>query len=291
MMATPSPSIFMAMPLEVRQRIYQFCMPEGLCFNLSPSILIQYQKRSPGPYDALLTFALEEYSDDETECEPTKLDEYWAKPFRHYSSWKRSGSIYPGVSTQILPLCHQITDEVTDMLYGRNTFIVRVNDLWRLAESDIGTLQKMRKIILVFLPECSPDFSADHAARDGLFNVLILGIIVPCLEDLRDSPEKWRALSRPIFEYLGRTLPPTVPLMVDTRIKQFPIKFVEKLMPGSCRFQRLHAAAHILFRTREFEYNDDSVDNGPTSRRDVTTSCRDIYDDDNYGLYGLYHDD
>jgi hypothetical protein len=145
---------FLAMPLEIRQRVYRFCIPENLCFTCSEDMC--YQNRPEGwieplwrldrTWDGYNTsrahFSFKENdcphsdwesvgvsstdgedNDEEDEYEPPRLDDYCqiSQRYRPRISPSRRSAL-PG----LLLVCRQITDEVKAMLYGGNTFTVNV---------------------------------------------------------------------------------------------------------------------------------------------------------------------
>lgn len=203
---------FLAMPLEIRQRVYRFCIPDSLCFICSDDMY--HQNRSEGwveppwrldrTWDGEDTsrayFSLEEndypyddsesvgvystYGDDadeEDEYEPSGLDDYcqMSQRYRPRMPPSRRSALHG-----LLLMCRQITDEVKAMLYGGNTFKVNVHSNGQL---NIGGLfssdarEKMRKMILVLRPmgvSYHPGFCMDQKIWDSaLGNLSILGVI------------------------------------------------------------------------------------------------------------------
>ncbi|KAF2245284.1 hypothetical protein BU26DRAFT_66740 [Trematosphaeria pertusa] len=203
---------FLALPLELRQQIYRFCIPENLCFTCSGNMYRQNRHegwveppwrwdRTWDRYDtsgANLFFdeddrpwhELEESveasstdgedSNEDDEYEPSRLDDYCQASLRQRPAISPSPrSALPG----LLLLCRQITDEVKGMLYGGNTFRVDVDD----DQSNFARLfspearEKMRKMILVLRPmglSYCRDFRMDQTIWDGVLgNLSILGVI------------------------------------------------------------------------------------------------------------------
>ena len=167
-------SAFLAMPLEIRQQVYRFCIPENLCFICSGDMY--HQNRPEGWWTGLgmgttqvePSFSFEENDcphydwesvgvsstdgediDEEDEYEPSGLDDYCqiSQRYRPGISPSRRSAL-PG----LLLVCRQITDEVRAMLYGGNTFTVNVHgdgqlNLVGLFSPEIR--EKMRKMILI----------------------------------------------------------------------------------------------------------------------------------------------
>lgn len=138
---------FLAMPLEIRQQVYRFCIPQNLCFICSSNMY--HQNRPEGwikplwrldrTWDGYDTsgayFSFEENdcphydwesvgvsstdgedSNEENEYEPSRLDDNCQISKRYRLSISRSRrSALPG----LLLVCRQITHEVKTMLYGR----------------------------------------------------------------------------------------------------------------------------------------------------------------------------
>ncbi|KAF1994259.1 hypothetical protein P154DRAFT_448000 [Amniculicola lignicola CBS 123094] len=299
---------FLALPLEIRQQIYRFCIPENLCFICSGHMYHQNRPecwveprwrwdRTSDRYDAeendCLHYVWEsvevsstdgENSDEEDEYEPCKLDDY-SQDSRRYLP--RISSSHRSALPGLLLVCRQITDEVTGMLYGRNTFRVKVDgdgqlNLLRLFSSE--TREKMRRMILVLRPmgvSYGPSFCMDPKVWDGVLGSLsVIGFIVEQPSPYasprvgpEDVFEKWTAWLTPILEYLGRALPRTAQIVVDANKGEDTVHIVENAMPGRCHFQRLRAADSI-FRRGEFSLESGYWDDdGPTSCRDIINEC------------------
>lgn len=205
-------SAFLAMPLEIRQQVYRFCIPQNLCFICSSDMHRQNRPegwveplwrldRTWDGYDtneAYLSFedndcsyydwgsvgvALTdgEDSNEEDEYEPSGLDDYCqiSQRYRPRISPSRRSAL-PG----LLLVCRQITDEVKAMLYGGNTFAVNVHGDGHLNLVGLfspETREKMRKMILVLRPmgvSYRPGFCMDQKSWDGVLSSLsILGVI------------------------------------------------------------------------------------------------------------------
>jgi hypothetical protein len=311
-----SPSALLALPLEIRQLIYRFCIPQNFCFTCSYDMY--HQNRPIGWYKPTrrLNGTLEENdypcyewgysgvtstdeggsdgrdSDEEEEYKPCGLDDYCQLSRR---SRPRTSASRPKALPGLLLVCHQITSEVTAMLYRLNTFTVNVHSN---GQSELATLfssetrEKMRKMILVLQPTGSsydPSFRMDRKIWGGVLGKLtVLGVVA---EQPHPSPDiwpretqenvlrEWTAWLTPIMEYLGQALPKTCQLVVDANKEEHTTDILEKLMPGRCRFQRLRAG-DAIFNRGEFsqESEDWDYDDGPTS-------CRDIIDSWDYEYY------
>ena len=205
-------SAFLAMPLEIRQQVYRFCIPQNLRFICSSDMC--HQNRPEGWVEPLwrldrtwdghdtsgADFFFEENdcphydwegvgvfstdgedSNEEDEYEPSRLDDYCQISHRYRPRISPSRqSALPG----LLLVCRQITDEVKAMLYGGNTFTVNVHgdgglNLVKLFGPE--TTEKMRKMILVLRPmgvSYRPGFCMDRKIWDGVLgNLSILGVI------------------------------------------------------------------------------------------------------------------
>jgi hypothetical protein len=226
MIMSSNSSAFLAMPLEIRQHVYRFCIPQNLCFTCSsdmsrqnrPKGWIEPLWRLDRTWDghdtsgALFSFEENDYPHDdwesvevsstdgednneEDEYEPSGLDDYCqiSQRYRPAISPSRRSAL-PG----LLLVCRQITDEVKAMLYGGNTFRVNVHgdgqmDLVRLFSPE--TREKMRKMILVLRPmgvSYRPGFCMDRKIWDSILDSLsILGIIAE-----QPEPPSPYALSR-----------------------------------------------------------------------------------------------
>jgi hypothetical protein len=205
-------SAFLAMPLELRQQVYRFCIPQNLRFICSSDM--RYQNRPEGWVEPLwrldrtwdeydtsrADFSFEENdcphydwegvevsstggedSNEEDEYEPSGLDDYCqiSQRYRPRISPSRRSAL-PG----LLLVCRQITDEVKAMLYGGNTFTVNVHGDGGLNLVELfgpETTEKMRKMILVLRPmgvSYCPGFCMDRKIWDGVLgNLSILGVI------------------------------------------------------------------------------------------------------------------
>ena len=207
-----NPSAFLTMPLEIRQQIYRFCIPQNLCFTCSSDMCRQNRpegwveplwrldrtwdgydtseadflfEKNDCPHDDWESVGVSstggENSNEEDEYEPSGLDDYCqiSQRYRHGISRSRRSAL-PGV----LLVCRQITHEVKAMLYGGNTFTVNVhgNGQSNLAGLfSLETREKMRKMIVVLRPmgvSYRPEFCMDRKIWDGVLGSLsVLGVI------------------------------------------------------------------------------------------------------------------
>ncbi|KAL7902789.1 hypothetical protein HDV63DRAFT_413162 [Trichoderma sp. SZMC 28014] len=292
-------SAFLAIPLEIRRQIYRLCIPQKLCFDVSSGM--RYQNRSDLldeindchlynlESSGISLIDREDDEEGEHELSTDTDDEEIIYPF--VDGCRQSA--LPG----LLLCCRQITEEVTDMLYGGNTFQVKIHGdgqytLARLFDS--RTREKIRKMVLILQPmgvSYHRDFHMDQNIWDSILgNLSILGVIAEQPESLslgewpKAEPEnavkEWTAWITPIFEYLGRALNRETKMVVDANDKKETLQVLEKAIPGRCRFQHL-PMADIIFKRGRFSLESgywDDFDDGPTS-------CRDIIDDCDYDYY------
>ncbi|KAI5862442.1 P-loop containing nucleoside triphosphate hydrolase protein [Durotheca rogersii] len=286
----------LTMPLEIRQGVYGFCIPQHLLFTYSTQMTLGHRaaegvvfrsrkNRSPaGSWhwdsdDDSEADRADDGDDGEGGYTPSGLDDYvdGAKRYRPRVP-QSSRTALPG----LLLVCRQITDEVTRMMYGGNTFAVLLHGD---GQSELGqyfgpeTREKMRKMILHLRPtgvSYHPKFRMDPEIWDPvLANLSVVGLIAEQPEG-EDQFEKWRMWLTPISEYLGRALPASARIVVDADGKEGAAHVLESVVPGCCRFQRLRAADRVFERgefTTSYWGGYDMI------------SCRDIKSDGEYDDY------
>ncbi|OAA59111.1 hypothetical protein SPI_06313 [Niveomyces insectorum RCEF 264] len=303
------------MPLEIRQQIYRFCIPQNLDFNCS--LDLYYQHRNSYDDDSVGVFSTDEDGNEEddddsvgvfsTDEDGNEEEGDKCSMFLGYRAGSRRSAL-PG----LLLVCRQMTDEVTAMLYGGNTFKVDVHrdNHWALARlSRPAARGQLRKMLLVFRPmgvSYRPGFVMDPTVWDGVLGRLSSLWIVAAQpepsspsqhghghehgqERLQAGPaddafEAWTRWLTPNLEYLGRALPGTAQIVVDANEEGDTVRMVERVLPGRCRFQQLRAADFIFQRGESsptsgyWDDDDDDYDDGPTS-------CRDIISDWDYDQY------
>ncbi|KAF4962236.1 hypothetical protein FSARC_9688 [Fusarium sarcochroum] len=275
-------SPFLAIPLEIRQRIYRHCIPKN--DNLIISSEMCYKSVVQGDFTLGHSHSLDCSSIDWTD--PAELTEI---------SMDEESIINIGSQSalsQLLTLCRQITDEVKALLYGGNVFQISIPPHGAIDLSKSVGLEAtdyMRRMVLVFKPQgiCSSNGSyMDPRIWDGLLRKLsMLGIIIDqpkstnpdsfdqegAGSSLKERTE-WLILT---LEYLDRAVPSTTKIMVDVNEVESAVHMVERAMPSRCTFQNLLAGDYIFERGRYSEeagYWDD-YDDGPTSCRDIINDC------------------
>lgn len=216
----------------------------------------------------------------------------------------------------LLLLCRQINEEVETMLYEGNTFTIDIHcqsQYYLERQFTKRNRERMRNLVLVIRPVGVPYQPAslmDPEIWDAVLgNLVSLGVIIeqpepPLLEWLQDSGKEaagnflaflrdrkreavgqWMTWLLPIFEYLVRTVPKETEIVVDVTEEEDTVQALEFFQKGPFRFQRLPAADSISNKvefawesgSRE-SWNQDVVDDGPTS-------CRDIINDSDYEYY------
>ncbi|KAK1242950.1 hypothetical protein MKX08_005762 [Trichoderma sp. CBMAI-0020] len=271
-MASPSSSnssAFLALPLEIRRQIYGLCISHKLRYDVSSTLCYRNcpdwsevipDDRHQGwkRYDATL---IDSHGDDKRQREPSKgITVKQKKSSLAFVDDDRNA--LPG----LLLCCHQITKEVTDMLYEESTFQVNIHDdkstLADLFSSK--TRLKIRKLVLILRPR-GPSyrrrFRMDPDIWDGILgNLRTLAIVVeqpePYFEALvtarraEDVFADWIACITPFLEYLRQALHSEAKIVVDVNEHQKTIEAIEEAIPERCHFQRLSLADCIFIRGR-----------------------------------------
>ncbi|KAJ4252361.1 hypothetical protein NW762_010959 [Fusarium torreyae] len=278
------PSPFLAMPLELRQRIYQLCIPKNVHVIISGGVCYK------APYQGDFTSVGSEI------CDGLSTDSVETSKAKEISTITESliGNAIQDKSAlpQLLLLCHQITDEVKALLYNANIFQINVppgGELDTLKLFGREPMDQLRKVVLVFEPENGLGYPGSHMdpkAWDVLLGkLLILGIIIDQLEpptpnytdeDMSDDDlEERTAWLTPNLDYLSRAVPETTKIIVDVNKVDLAAQLVEKALPSRFTFQKLLAGDYIFRRGRYSGYSD----------YDDDTSWRDCVDDCDYDLY------
>jgi len=316
-------SAFLAMPLEIRRRVYRFCIPENLCFICSGDMCRQNRpegwveslwrlERTWDGYDTSgAYFSFEENdcphydwesvgvsstdgedSDEEGEYEPSGLDDYCqiSQRYRPRISLSRRSAL-PG----LLLICRQITDEVRAMLYGGNTFTVNVHgdgqlNLVRLFSSE--TREKMRKMILVLRPmgvSYRPGFCMDQKIWDGVLGSLsILGVIAEQPEP--PSPSAWpRVEPEDVFEEWTAWLTPILEYLGRALPRSAQIVVDANKEEDTVQILEKAMPGRCRFQRLRaadsiFRRGEFSLESGSWDD-DGPTSCRDIINECDYDYY------
>jgi hypothetical protein len=290
---TPSnSSLFLAIPKEIRQQIYELCIPlnfrvlvrQDMCSMVcGEGDGFQSEQETHGTQDVHEESDILEADDGSLPGSPTL--------YGIGASSSRRDAL-PG----LLLVCRQITDEIKAMLYRSITFTVDICDdgeAYLASRFSLETREHFRKMILVLTSEglCHhANFYMNPEIWDKLLsNLSILGIIVEQPEpstpyelgmaDSDDVKEKWIAWLTPILEYINQSIPKEIKVVADTNQMAEATRIVERAMPGRCNFKNLRDGDKTFSRA-EYSYGrgywDD--DDGPTS-------CRDVIDDCDYDYY------
>lgn len=306
--SSSSSSAFLAMPLEIRLLVYQFCIPQNKCFDCSYDMY--YQNRALEWDEPLwhLTENVGRYDPDELDGPPS--DRHYVDDLEDSSGSDEKDRVSsddeigrmgdycsygsPSALPGILLLCRQIYDEVTAMLYGGNTFEVILHgdgqsDLARLFNPELR--KKMRKILLVLRPmgvSYQPSFRMDPSVWTDVFDgLVILGIIAEQPEPPTSYQwpqidpgefEEWKTWLTSIMEYLTHAVPDTARIVVDANREEDTEDIIRRFMPERCQFQCLRAA-DFIFKRRPYSLESGYWDD------DGPTSCRDIINDCDYDYY------
>ncbi|KAF5263602.1 hypothetical protein FOXYS1_5643 [Fusarium oxysporum] len=287
-------SLFLAIPQEIRQQIYELCVPLSFRVIIRQDMCSIVCGEGDGFQSEHETHGTEDVPEDFSSDIVEADDMGFPGPPRLHgietSSSRRSAL------PELLLVCRQITDEIKAVLYGSITFTVEICDdgeAYLASLFSLETREHFRKMILVLRSEglCyRAGFHMNPKIWDKLFsNLSILGIIVEQPEpstpyelhmvDSDDVKEKWIAWLTPILEYINRAVPSRIKIVADTNQMAEATQIVEGAMPGRCNFQTLRAADSI-FRRVEFSY-----ESGYWDDDDWPTSCRDIIDTCDYDYY------
>ncbi|KAK7575391.1 hypothetical protein V3481_017351 [Fusarium oxysporum f. sp. vasinfectum] len=287
-------SLFLALPKEIRQHIYELCIPLNFRVVLRQDVCYMVCGEGDGFQSVQATHGTKDVSKDHS-SDIVEADDGSLPGSSMLHSIEASSS-RRGALPGLLLVCRQITDEIKVMLYRSITFTVDICDDGEAYLENLFSLEireHFRKMILVLSSEglcCRADFHMNQKIWDKLFsNLSILGIIVEQPEpltpyelgmvDLDDGKEKWIAWLTPILEYINQAIPSEIKIVADTNQMAEATRIVERAMPGRCDFQNLRDGDKI-FRRAEYSYERDYWDDD-----DGPTSCRDIIDDCDYEYY------
>ncbi|KAL6892128.1 hypothetical protein GGI43DRAFT_414177 [Trichoderma evansii] len=254
-------SAFLALPLEIRQQIYRFCIPQNLVFDIPSGLYSQPN------YD--WSDEISDYNDDDlasvTFISSRDGEESGEEETMYSSVDDGRRSALPG----LLLCCRQITEEVMDMLYKGNTFRVDIHDDGQFTLADLfssKTREKIRKVVLNLQTvgfSYNTDLRMDPNIWDSILgNLSVLGVIAEqpgspahkalyTTEPEDDHLEEWTAQMASIFGYLRRALHRDATILVDANGEKRTVEAIEEAMPGRCRFQRL-VMGDFLFRRGKF---------------------------------------
>ncbi|KAI2609950.1 uncharacterized protein GGS25DRAFT_486940 [Hypoxylon fragiforme] len=171
-LSVPKPSGFHAMPLEIRQQIYRWCIPRNLFINVCDDMYWQerYEGWKKPPWHTDPFFSDERgtyYSSKVENCEwcdrqvamfadKSSVPRLFSPASTDYcSSCRRYSPNTPPSRQSALPglllICRQITEEVEILLYGDNTFGF---DFW---DNDVSDLEWLQQFNAEWLGQFDPD--------------------------------------------------------------------------------------------------------------------------------------
>ncbi|KAL7900493.1 hypothetical protein HDV64DRAFT_276318 [Trichoderma sp. TUCIM 5745] len=272
-------SAFLALPVEIRRQIYGLCIPQRLrydvgstlCYRNCPDWLNEipdYSRQGLERDDATST---DNDGGDKSQRE-LSTDTKGKQAKRHSTSkgkhLKRPSAFvddHRNALPALLLCCHQVTEEVTDMLYAENTFQITLNDNDEFIFTELlspKTRQKIRKMVLILQPRGAsyrPRFHMDPDIWDSILgNLQVLAVVAeqpdPSYQEIFEmaTPEevfsKWIAWITPIFECLHQTLNRYAKIVVDANDEERTIELIKEAMPGRCHFQHLPIADFIFGR-------------------------------------------
>ena len=267
--STPVSAKILSLPLELRQHIYGFCIPQNIIIRCSPTIyndkgsqVFEYLKYDYRALSGL--FLVCKQITDEVE------------------------KMFYGGNTFEISICRDGQEEFAKFGSKQREMIRKLNLVMRSTALSIH-----------------PDFRMDPQVWDRpLGNLSRLAVIAeqPNWEGRR---EKWMASFTVVLEYLRRALSSATQVVVDANGKEETIRVVEIVMPGRCHLQELPEGdvwfkrGGLLPEVDWDEYDDgptwdeygdgparDGYDDGPTDEYDDgPTSCRDIISDADYDYY------
>ncbi|GKU08523.1 gpi ethanolamine phosphate transferase [Fusarium langsethiae] len=287
---TSSRSLLLAIPKEIRQQIYELCIPLNFRVVVRQDMCSMVRGEGDGFQSKQETHGARDVPEDDSSDVIEETDA---------GSLPGSAILYGiGASSsrrdalpELLLVCRQITDEIKGMLYRTITFTVDIRDggeAYLASMFSAETREHFRKMILVLTFE-SLRFGADYHLNpkiwDKLFsNLSALGIIVEQPEpstpyelgmvDSDDVKEEWIAWLTSTLEYINQAIPNETKVIADTNQMVEATQIVERAIPGRCNFQNLRDGDKIFGRAEysyERGYSDD--DYGPTSCRDVINDC------------------
>ncbi|KAI1170552.1 hypothetical protein F4777DRAFT_583799 [Nemania sp. FL0916] len=266
-------SRLLTVPLEIRQIIYSFFIPRGLIFDCSYDMY--YQNRdlnwvSPRAIgesraDSLTPFPLINHIPGST---------YDWDPLDDSLFLQSHQSVFPA----LLLTCRQITEEVEQLLYQKNTFYVNIpatgEDMERQFTRRVQ--ENMRHVVLYLCPEERPlpEPCLDPQIWDAVLgNLITLGVLVHqsgaelpghgeechlsskgdlpnrALDDHLQAVRERMSSLIPIFEYLISALPENAEIILDVGDEEDRVRTLEFFQKGPFIFRRLSPADSIISET------------------------------------------
>jgi hypothetical protein len=283
-----NPSAFLALPMEIRQHVYRFCIPHKLRYDVSSTLCF---RNCPNWFNE--TFDKDDHGLERSSGSVIDKDGGYEKerklPAGTDLAAKTSSMVVDDTRNaipELLLCCHQITEEVIDLLYGENTFQVNLHDDDEFTLADLlnfKTRRKIRKLVLILRPRgvsYRPNYSMEPEIWDGILsNLQVLGVIAEQPESHSEEDgafEEWNEWIAPIFEYLHRALNREAKIMVDANDEQKTIEIIQEAIPERCQFQRLTIADYIFKRGKFASAAGfwagywDHIDDHPSVSRDYT---------------------
>ncbi|KAM0462141.1 hypothetical protein ACHAO4_001338 [Trichoderma viride] len=272
-MASPlssNSSAFLALPLEIRRQIYGLCIPQRLRYDVSSTLCYRncpdwFNEISDHHHQGLVrgdATSIDNDGDDKSQRAPSKGTK---------AKQKKSSLAFVDDHRNALPAlllcCHQITEEVTDVLYEENTFQINVQDEDESILVDLlspKTRQKIRKMVLIFRPR-GPFYRrklrmGTDIWDDILGNLQTLAVVIeqpePYFEALiygkqsEDVFADWNACITSMLEYICHALNREAKIVVDANDEQKTIEAIKEAVPERCHFQRLSLADPIFGRAK-----------------------------------------
>ncbi|KAI1073066.1 hypothetical protein LB507_008981 [Fusarium sp. FIESC RH6] len=285
-------SLLLAIPPEIRQKIYELCIPpdvrlnvgRGLCYMIrGEGDGFQYEQKTHGSEDIAV---LEDAGEDIIESDPVEADDGGLSDpptVQDIGVSPTHRDPFPG----LLFVCRHITDEIKPMIYRSVTLTVDICDggeAYMASVFSLETREHFRKMILVVTSDTlcdGADFEMNPKVWDQVLkNLSILGIVIEPPESWISYYEEknWTAWLTTTLEYINRATSTEMKIVADTNKMAEATQIVEKAMPGRCNFQNLRDGDKI-FERAEYSYASGYWDD------DGPTSCRDIIDDCDFDYY------
>ncbi|KAF4456178.1 gpi ethanolamine phosphate transferase [Fusarium austroafricanum] len=270
--STSSP--FLAMPLELRQRIYRLCIPHNMHIPVVTTMTACYSSLNrglQGPEDPV-QFWGQEIKEDRPEV-PQTTD---------FGDYKWTESSMP----KLLLICRQITAEAKVLLYGDNivhAYFPNISGIEETKKFGSDFEKNVRKMILVLCPRYKIHIGEYDISQSMRFeSITTLGLIIPQpLPTLKKEPldEDWPSWEEWIetnLEDMHRNFPNLTKIVVDANDEENVRQIAEKALKNKCAFGRIQAGDEIFI---SWDYSADWYDD------DGPTSCRDVIDDCDYDYY------
>ncbi len=229
----PTSASFFSLSLELRQRIYGFCIPQNTIIESS------FRRDSFAPPSTAFD------DDSQTSGEGPQ-------------SIPKDAEYAPKYKTLLglLLACQQITSEVEPMFYKENSFEIslRLDGSWELGKFGPKQRGMMRQVVLVMKLESHWIRGRSNLVLDlevwagALGNLSRLGFVVDehpkTYEgyDFRTAGQlekKWETTLTTVLEFLGQSLPSATQVVIDSNGEEELDHRVEAVLPGRCRFQEL----------------------------------------------------